>query len=87
MKFQVAIGGCLLAECANLTSPPAVEILGRNIDTDVLQGLGAQVAVIWPLHTGVRIVALGIRLDAIDVETHDFSEDLAYLIFGVLVFA
>lgn len=44
-------------------------------------------AVVRPLHAGVGIVALGVRLDTVDVETHYLAKDLTYLIFGEFVLA
>ena len=81
------LSGPLFPEGTDFASPPASEVLRRNVDADILQSLGAQVTVKRPLYTGVRIIALGIWLNDINVQAHDVPEKFAYLVLCVLVFA
>ena len=77
----------LVSERPHLPPPPGREVLGRHVDSKVSQGLGAEVAVEWPLHTGVGVVPLGVGLDSADIEAHDLPEQFAYLVLGELVLA
>lgn len=69
-----------------LQPPPCLEILRSNIDPQLFQRLGAQVAVIRPLCLGVRIIALRVGLHPIERQPHDLREELADLVLGVAVF-
>lgn len=77
----------LLSEGPHLPPPPAGEVLGRDVDAEVFQRLGAQMAVVRPLHGRTRIVALRVGLDAVDAQAHDVAKELADLVLGELVLA
>lgn len=75
----------LFPESPHLSTPPAGEIVCPDLDADIFQRLGAQVAVVWPLYTGIWIVSLGIRLNVLNTEAHDLAKKLADFVFGELV--
>lgn len=78
---------CLMSKRPAFLPPPADEVLSRHIDAKLLECPGAQVAVVWSLHGGIRIVPLRIGFNIIDRKPHNLSEQLAHLILGVLVLA
>lgn len=53
----------LLAESPHLSAPPISKIGGGNVNTKLPECRVAKMAVVWPLHRGVGIIALSIRLD------------------------
>lgn len=71
----------------NLPPPPTHKILCRDIDAKVFQSLRAEMTIIRPLHTSIRIVPFGICLDVINAQPHNLTKDLANLVLGVLVLA
>lgn len=75
----------LLAKRAHLSPPPVREVHRRDIDPQILEGLGAEMAIIWSLHTCIGIIAFSVRRDARRRHAHDLSEALANLILSHLV--
>lgn len=53
----------LLAECANLSSPPINKIARGHIDAQIPKTLGAEMAIIRSLHRGIGLVSLRVRLN------------------------
>ena len=76
-----------VSEGPDLPSPESRKVLGPYVDAQVLQRPRAEVAVVGPLDAGCGIAAGGVGLDAVDPDAQDVPEQLADLVFGVLVLA
>lgn len=77
----------LLAKRANLAPPPALEVARRNVDPQVPQCLCTQVTVVRALDTGIWIIPLGVGLDALSRQAHNFPEQLDDLVLCHAIFA
>jgi len=69
----------------HLASPPSLEIVGRNVNPQVFECLGAQVTIVRPLYAGIRVIPHAIGLNSRRREAHDLPKYLAYLVLGELV--
>jgi hypothetical protein len=70
----------LMAERPTFAPPPTRERLCRNIDANVLQRLGTEMAIVWPLDARRGVIPSGVGLESVDREPHDLRKELADLI-------
>ena len=61
--------------------------MSEDIDTNGLETIGAQVAVVRSLDARLGVIPLGVGFDPVYGKSHDLSKSLADLIFCELVFA
>ena len=74
----------LFPESPNPPPPPGSKVHRGHADPQVTEGSSTEVAVIRALHTGIRIISPGIRLNSIYREPHDLPKYLADFILGKL---
>ena len=71
----------------SISPPPSDEALCRDVDPQILERLGTQMAIVRTLNTSVGVVAFGIGLNTLGRDAHDFGKSLTHFVLGVLVFA
>ncbi len=69
-----------------LPPPPSLKVHCRSINPQILQRLTRKMAIIWTLHSSLRIVTLSVSHHAIQRQPHDFRKQLTDLVFRESVF-
>lgn len=76
-----------MTESTKLSTPPTQKITRANVDAQLLQRLGAKVAIVRSLHRSVGIVALGVWHNVVSRHAQDAPKELANLVLCHLVLA